>query len=159
MSTPGNALDGSGVRVALVVSRFNDFVTTKLLAGAEACLEGHGCSESARTVVWVPGAWEIPQAAQRLARSGAYDAIVALGALIRGETSHFDYLAQQVSRGLGQVGLSSGVPTIFGVLTTETVEQALARAGGGSGNKGREAALAALQMVRLFRELDRQSAG
>ena len=157
MSSPGSSLDGSGVRVALVVSRFNDFVTTKLLAGAEACLERHGCTEQLRDVLWVPGAWEIPQVAQRLARAGGHDAIVALGALIRGETAHFDYLAQQVARGLGQVSLSSGIPTTFGVLTTETVDQAVERAGGRSGNKGWEAALAALQLVQLFREMDRRS--
>jgi len=157
VSSLGSSLDGSGVRVALVVSRFNDFVTTKLLAGAEACLERHGCTEQLRDVLWVPGAWEIPQVAQRLARAGGHDAIVALGALIRGETAHFDYLAQQVARGLGQVSLSSGIPTTFGVLTTETVDQAVERAGGRSGNKGWEAALAALQLVQLFREMDRRS--
>jgi 6,7-dimethyl-8-ribityllumazine synthase len=157
MSTSGSSLDGSGVRVALVVSRFNDFVTTKLLAGAVECLERHGCTEELREVLWVPGAWEIPQAAQRLAVAGRHDAIVALGALIRGETGHFDYLAQQVARGLGQVSLSSGIPTSFGVLTTESVDQAVERAGGRSGNKGWEAALAALQMVQLFREMDRRS--
>ena len=157
MSSPGSSLDGSGVRVALVVSRFNDFVTTKLLAGAVECLERHGCTEELREVLWVPGAWEIPQAAKRLAVAGRHDAIVALGALIRGETGHFDYLAQQVARGLGQVSLSSGIPTAFGVLTTESVDQAVERAGGRSGNKGWEAALAALQMVQLFREMDRRS--
>lgn len=157
MTTPGSSVDGSGVRVALVVSRFNDFVTTKLLAGAEACLERHGCTDDLREVLWVPGAWEIPQVAQRLAGAGRHDAIVALGALIRGETRHFDYLAQQVARGLGQVSLSSGIPTTFGVLTTESVDQAVERAGGRSGNKGWEAALAALQLVQLFREIDRRS--
>ena len=157
MSSPGSSMDGSGVRVALIVSRFNDFVTSKLLEGAEACLERHGCTVELREVLWVPGAWEIPQAAQRLAGAGRHDAIVALGALIRGETRHFDYLAQQVAHGLGQVALSSGIPTTFGVLTTETVDQAVERAGGRSGNKGWEAALAALQLVQLFREMDRRS--
>ena len=145
--------DGSRIRVALVVSRFNDFVTEKLLDGAERCLERHGCTAERRKVVRVPGAWEIPQAAKRLAREGGFDAIIGLGALIRGETPHFDILAAEVARGLGQVGLDSGVPTIFGVLTTNTVEQALARAGAKSGNKGWEAALAALEMAELLRDL------
>ena len=145
--------DGSRIRVALVVSRFNDLVTEKLLDGAERCLELHGCTAERRKVVRVPGAWEIPQAAKRLARGGGFDAIIGLGALIRGETPHFDVLAAEVARGLGQVGLDSGVPTIFGVLTTNTVEQALARAGAKSGNKGWEAALASLEMAGLFRDL------
>ena len=146
--------DGSRIRVALVVSRFNDFVTEKLLDGAERCLERYGCTAERREVVRVPGAWEIPQAAKRLARGGGFDAIIGLGALIRGETPHFDVLAAEVARGLGQVGLDSGVPTIFGVLTTNTVEQALARAGAKSGNKGWAAALAALEMAGVFRDLD-----
>lgn len=153
MSKPEAALDGSRIRVALVVSRFHDFVTEKLLDGAERCLERHGCTAERRTVVRVPGAWEIPQAAKRLTTGGGFDAIIGLGALIRGETPHFDVLAAEVARGLGQVGLDSGVPTIFGVLTTNTVEQALARAGAKSGNKGWEAALAALEMTGLFHEL------
>jgi 6,7-dimethyl-8-ribityllumazine synthase len=147
------ALDGSQIRVALVVSRFHDFVTEKLLDGAERCLERHGCTAERRRVVRVPGAWEIPQAAKRLTTVGGFDAIIGLGALIRGETPHFDVLAAEVARGLGQVGLDSGVPTIFGVLTTNTVEQALARAGAQSGNKGWEAALAALEMTGLFHDL------
>ncbi len=146
-------LDGKRIRVALVVSRFNDFVTEKLLDGAERCLDRHGCTAERRKVVRVPGAWEIPQAAKKLALGGGFDAIIGLGALIRGETPHFDVLAAEVARGLGQVGLDSGVPTIFGVLTTNTVEQALARAGTKSGNKGWEAALAALEMAGVFRDL------
>ncbi len=158
MSRREGRLEGSGVRMALVVSRFNGFVTSKLLAGAEECLELHGCVARQRTVVPVPGAWEIPQVAKKLARTGQFDAILALGALIRGETPHFDYLAAQVARGLAELGLDSGVPTIFGVLTTDTVEQAVARAGAKSANKGWEAALSALEMVNLFRELDRPRA-
>ncbi len=153
MTSAEAPLDGSRIRVALVVSRFNDLVTEKLLEGAERCLERHGCTAERRKVVRVPGAWEIPQAAKMLARGGEFDAIIGLGALIRGETPHFDVLAAEVARGLGQVGLDSGVPTIFGVLTTNTVEQALARAGAKSGNKGWEAALAALEMAGLFRDL------
>jgi 6,7-dimethyl-8-ribityllumazine synthase len=157
MSTREGRLDGSGIRVALVVSRFNDLVTAKLLSGAEDCLERHGCTAEQRTVVRVPGAWEIAQASKKLATRGEFDAIVGLGALIRGETPHFDYLAAQVSRGLAQIGLDSGIPTIFGVLTTDTIEQAMSRAGAKTGNKGWEAALSALEMVNLFRDLERRS--
>ncbi len=159
MATVEGRPDGAGVRVGLVVSRFNDFVTTQLRAGAEACLERHGCTEDRRVVVWVPGAWEIPQAARKLAGRGGLDAIIALGALIRGETPHFDYLASQVARSLAEIGLETGIPTIFGVLTTDTVEQAVARAGAKSGNKGWEAALAALEMIRVFDELERLPPG
>jgi 6,7-dimethyl-8-ribityllumazine synthase len=155
MSTREGLLDGSGIKVALVVSRFNDVVTAKLLSGAEDCLERHGCKADGRTVVRVPGAWELPLAAKKLAAGGGFDAIVALGALIRGETPHFDYLAAQVARGLAQIGLDSGIPTIFGVLTTDTTDQAVARAGAKTGNKGWEAALSALEMVNLFRDLER----
>jgi len=154
MSTREGRLDGSGIRVALVVARFNDLVTSKLLSGAEDCLERHGCAEELRTVVRVPGSWELPQAAKKLAERGDFDAIVALGALIRGETPHFEYLAAQVARGLARIALDSGIPTIFGVLTTDTMDQALARAGLKTGNKGWEAALSALEMVNLFREIE-----
>ena len=149
----GQTPDGSDVRVALVVSRFNDRVTSRLLHGAEECLERHGCGATQRSVLHVPGAWEIPQAAKKIAALGGHDAIVALGALIRGETPHFEFLAAQVAHALSRIGLDSGIPTIFGVLTTETLEQAMARARGHN-NKGREAAAAALEMVRLFRDLE-----
>jgi 6,7-dimethyl-8-ribityllumazine synthase len=148
--------EGRGVRIALVVSRFNAFVTDRLLRGAEDCLERHGCAAESRTVVRVPGAWELPQVAQRLARRGDLDAIVALGALIRGETPHFDLIAAQAARGLAQVGIDSGIPVIFGVLTTDTVEQALDRAGAKAGNKGWDAALSALEMVSLYRRLGKE---
>jgi 6,7-dimethyl-8-ribityllumazine synthase len=147
-------LDGKKVRVALVVSRFNELVTSRLLSGAQDCLERHGCPESNRTVVRVPGSWELPLVANRLAASKRFDAIVALGALIRGETPHFDYLAAQVARGMAEVGMNSGIPVIFGVLTTDTVDQALDRAGAKSGNKGWDAALSAIEMANLFRALD-----
>lgn len=146
--------EARGVRVALVVSRFNDFVTEKLLAGAVDCLDRNGGGAADRTVVRVPGAWELPQAADRLARRGGLDAIVALGAVIRGETSHFDWICHEVARGLGDVARRRDLPVIFGVLTAETAEQALARAGGDKGNKGWEAALAALEMAGLYRRLD-----
>ncbi|HKQ62968.1 MAG TPA: 6,7-dimethyl-8-ribityllumazine synthase [Candidatus Polarisedimenticolaceae bacterium] len=146
-------LDAKGMKLALVVSRFNASVTERLLRGAEDCLERHGCGGDGRTVVWVPGAWELPLAVQRLASTRQYEAIVALGALIRGETPHFDVLAAQVARGLGELGLSAGVPVIFGVLTTDTLDQALERAGGKAGNAGWNAALSAVEMVSLLRRM------
>jgi 6,7-dimethyl-8-ribityllumazine synthase len=148
-------LEGKGIRVALVVSRFNELVTGRLLAGAQDCLERHGCAEKDHTVVRVPGSWELPLAANRLAVTKRFDAIIALGALVRGETPHFDFLAAQVARGMAEVGMRSGIPVIFGVLTTETVEQALDRAGAKTGNKGWDAAMSAIEMVNLFRGLDR----
>jgi len=148
-------LDARGLRVALVVSRFNDLVTERLLAGAVDCLARHGGGEDERTIVRVPGSWELPLAAKRAAASGKFDAVVALGALIRGETPHFDVLAAAVSKGLAQVALSEGVPVIFGVLTTDTVEQALDRAGSKAGNKGWDSALSAIEMVHLFRDMNR----
>jgi 6,7-dimethyl-8-ribityllumazine synthase len=141
------------VRVALVVSRFNDRVTSRLLAGAETCLARHGGDPEDRTVVYVPGAWELQATVKRLAHSGKHDAVVALGALIRGETAHFEVLARQVASGLGQVSLDSPVPVIFGVLTTDSLEQAMVRAGEESQNKGWEAASAAIEMVGIFRRL------
>jgi len=146
-------LDARGLRFALVVSRFNDFICQRLLAGAEDCLKRHGCAEEDRTVVRVPGSWEIPLAAHKLAATGRFDAIVALGALIRGETPHFDVLAAEVAKGLSRVALETGVPVGFGVLTTETVEQAVERAGAKAGNKGFDAALSALEMANLIRRI------
>lgn len=146
-------LDASGMRFALVVSRFNDFVCNRLLSGAEDCLRRHGAAADDLTVVRVPGSWEIPLAAGRLARSGAYDAVVALGVLVRGETPHFDVLAAEVTRGLARVSAESGIPVGFGVLTTETVEQAIERAGAKAGNKGWDAALSALEMASLLRRM------
>jgi 6,7-dimethyl-8-ribityllumazine synthase len=145
--------DARGMRIGIAVSRFNHEVTARLLAGAKACLDRHGSDPSQRTVVHVPGAWELQLAAQRLAATGRYDAIIALGALIRGETPHFDVLAHQVARGLGRVSLDASLPVIFGVLTTENVEQALARSEDGPANKGFEAALAAIEMVDVVRDL------
>ncbi len=136
------------------MSRFNEQVTTGLLRGAEDCLQRHGCPSENRTIVRVPGAWEIPLAAGKLATGGGYDGIVALGALIRGATPHFDVLAAQVARGLAQIGVENGIPVAFGVLTTHTVEQALDRAGAKLGNKGWEAALSAIEMASLYRRLE-----
>jgi 6,7-dimethyl-8-ribityllumazine synthase len=146
-------LDAKGMRFALVVSRTNDFVATRLLAGAEDCLERHGATVETRTVVRVPGSWELPQATARLAASGKFDAVVALGALIRGETPHFDVLAAEMAKGLAEVAIQSGVPVAFGVVTADSLEQAIERAGAKSGNKGWDAALAAVEMVSLYRQL------
>ena len=146
-------LQAQGMRFALVVGRFNEFITGKLLDGALDALRRHGAEEDDLTVAWVPGAFEIPLMASRLAASGDYDAVVALGAVIRGATPHFDYVAAEVSKGVAQVSLDSGVPVIFGVLTTDTLEQAIARAGSKSGNKGAAAALAAVEMVDLLRRV------
>ena len=137
-------------RFAIVVARFNDFVTKQLLEGAVDTLKRHGVDDKAIDVVWVPGSFEIPLVAKRLAEAGNYVAVLCLGAVIRGETSHHDYINHQVAAGIMQAGQSSGIPVLFGVLTCDTLEQAINRAGGKSGNKGAEAALAALEMVNLL---------
>jgi 6,7-dimethyl-8-ribityllumazine synthase len=147
------SLDASQVRVALVVSRFNELVTERLLAGALTCLDRLGQPDEGRSVLRVPGAWELPLAASQAARSGRVDAVVALGALVRGATAHFEYIAAQASAGLAAVTRETGVPVGFGLLTTETVEQALERAGGKAGNKGAEAAASAVEMVQLLRRM------
>lgn len=145
----------AGGRYALVVARFNDLITGRLLEGALDCLRRHGVDTDARcTVVWVPGAVELPLVAQRLAASGKFDAVIALGCVIRGGTPHFDYVAGEAAKGLASASMSTGVPVSFGVLTTETIEQALERAGTKMGNKGAEAAMGALEMVSLFKNLE-----
>jgi len=146
-------LDASGKRFALVASRFNEIITRKLIDGASDCLLRHNAQEKQLSVVWVPGAFEIPLVAQRLARSKKFDAIICLGAVIRGNTPHFDYVAAEVSKGVAAVALAESVPVIFGVLTTDSVEQAIDRAGAKSGNKGWDAALAAIEMVNLLAKL------
>uniref|UniRef100_A0A7C3V7H7 6,7-dimethyl-8-ribityllumazine synthase n=1 Tax=Desulfobacca acetoxidans TaxID=60893 RepID=A0A7C3V7H7_9BACT len=146
-------LAGEGFKFALVVSRFNSFITERLLDGALDCLKRHGVADSGLTVVPVPGAWEIPLVAKKLAQSKAHNAIICLGAVIRGSTPHFDYVAAEVSKGIAQVSLESGVPILFGVLTTDTLEQAVERAGSKAGNKGFAAAESALEMVNLLREM------
>lgn len=148
-------VDAAGLRVAILVARFNADVTDRLLDGALRCLRDHGASEGDVQVLRVPGAWELPQAAARVAALGAHDAIVTLGCVIRGETPHFDYVCDQANLGLGEVARSSDVPLTFGVLTTDDRAQALARAGEGTANKGYEVTLAALQMVALYRSLGR----
>jgi 6,7-dimethyl-8-ribityllumazine synthase len=151
--------DGTGKRVAIVASRFNEPITAKLFDGAIEALAKHGVAAERVDTAWVPGAWELPAAACRLLDTGAYDAIVAVGAVIRGETPHFDYVAGECARGLAQAQADYGTPIGFGVLTTDTVEQAEARAGGDHGNKGWDAALAALEMADLFARIGDQHAG
>ena len=159
MTTFSGQRRGEGLRVALVCSRFNELVTERLLAGATDGLLRHGVDEASVTVAWVPGAFELPLAAARLAASGEVDAVVCLGAVIRGATAHFDYVAGQCAAGVMRAQLDAGIPVIFGVLTTETVEQALDRAGGKSGNKGFDAAAAAIEMADLLRQLPKPAAG
>lgn len=149
----GGSRDGRGLRLALVVSRYNDFVTERLEAGALAALEEAGVDESMITVLHVPGAFEVPAAARKAAETGRFDAIVCLGCLIRGETPHFDYIASSASHAIAQASGTTGVPFAFGILTTNSAEEALARAGGGSSNKGWEAAIAAVEMATLYRQI------
>ena len=142
------------MRVALVCGRFNDLITSRLLEGALDALRRHGASEDEVTVVWVPGAFEIPLAAHKAASSGAFDAVICLGAVIRGATGHYDFVAGQCASGIARAGLDTGVPVIFGVLTTDTIEQAIERAGTKAGNKGHESAVTAIEMVDIVRRLD-----
>lgn len=142
-----------GLKVAIVVARFNEFITSKLLGGAQDTLVRHGANDDDITVAWVPGAFEIPFAAKKLAQSGKYDAIICLGAVIRGSTSHYDYVCSEVSKGVALVNLETGVPCAFGVLTTENIEQAVERAGTKAGNKGADAAATAIEMVNLSKVL------
>ncbi len=148
-------LTGEGLRFAVVVSRFNEFISSKLLSGAWDCLTRHGAGAASIDVAWVPGAMEIPLIAQRMAASEKYDAVICLGAVIRGSTPHFDYVAAEVAKGVAKVQLDSGLPVIFGVLTTDSIEQAVERAGTKAGNKGWDAAVSALEMANLVRQLDR----
>ena len=146
--------DARGRRIALVASRFNEFFTRELLAGAQDCLSRHGVADSQIDVAWVPGSFELPLAAQRLARTGRYGAIICLGCLIQGDTSHFQYLAAEVTKGIAQVALDSGVPVVFGVITAETLDQAIERAGTKAGNKGFDAALTALETIDFYAAID-----
>jgi 6,7-dimethyl-8-ribityllumazine synthase len=144
-------LIGEGLRFGIVVARFNELITNKLLGGALDALIRHGVNEEDVDVAWVPGAFEIPLVAKRLATSNHYDAVLCLGAVIRGSTPHFDYVAAEVSKGVAHVGLDSGVPCVFGVLTTDTIEQAIERAGTKAGNKGYDAAVTGIEMANLLR--------
>ena len=148
----GNLI-GKGIKVALVASRFNEFIVSKLLSGAIDTLVRHDVPEGDISVAWVPGAFEIPVAAQKMAESDAYDAVICLGAVIRGATSHYDVVCNEVSKGIAQVSLKTGKPVMMGVLTTDTIEQAIERAGTKAGNKGSECAEGAIEMVNLLRQL------
>ena len=141
-------------RFAIVVSRFNEFVSSRLLAAAVDTLERHGCTTGNITAIWVPGAWELPVTARRVALGGKFDAVICLGCVIRGETPHFDYVAGEAAKGIAQVGLETGLPVVFGVLTADTLDQAVNRAGAKAGNKGADAALTAIEMVNLFAQLE-----
>lgn len=143
-------LVGTNVRVGIVVGRFNEFITSKLLSGAKDALRRHGVQDNNITIAWVPGAFEIPLVAKQLAVSGNYDAIITLGTVIRGATPHFDYVCAEVSKGVSSVTMTTDVPVIFGVLTTENIEQAIERAGTKAGNKGAEAAISAIEMANLL---------
>ena len=152
-----NVLEGKltakDMKVAIVVARFNEFITSKLLSGAVDCLVRHEAKDEDITVAWVPGAFEIPMACKKLAVSGKYDAILALGAVIRGATPHFDYVCAEASKGIAQVSMQTGVPVAFGVLTTENIQQAIERAGTKAGNKGVDCAMSAMEMVNLFKAM------
>lgn len=153
MKSKPTGASGAEVRIGVVASRFNQFIVDELVKGARDALGRHGITESNQVLVWVPGAFELPLMARAMADTGAFDAILALGAVIRGGTPHFEYVAGECTRGLGQVALDTGVPVSFGVLTTDTIEQALERAGTGEGNKGFDTAVVALDMVKALESL------
>jgi 6,7-dimethyl-8-ribityllumazine synthase len=150
---------GEGKRFGIVISRFNDLITRQLLAGARDCLRQHGVADDAIEVVWVPGAWEIPGPCRMLAETGSYDSVIALGCVIRGSTPHFDYVAGTAANGLAAIGVNSRIPVVFGVLTTDTIEQAIERAGTKAGNKGWDAAMVAMEMSDLYTRLGDGSIG
>ncbi|KMY54332.1 6,7-dimethyl-8-ribityllumazine synthase [Bacillus sp. FJAT-27231] len=149
----GNLI-GTGLKVGIVVARFNEFITGKLLSGAEDALRRHGVEEENVDIAWVPGAFEIPLIAKKMADSGKYDAVITLGTVIRGSTAHFEYVSNEATKGVAQAAMQSGVPVIFGVLTTDTIEQAIERAGTKAGNKGWEAAATAIEMANLVRSIE-----
>ena len=149
----GKLVEKEGMKVGIIASRFNEFIVSKLLSGAVDGLVRHGVEEENITAAWVPGAYEIPAVAQKMAASGKYDAVICVGTVIRGATSHYDYVCNEVSKGIAQVGLSTGVPVLFGIVTTENIEQAIERAGTKAGNKGYDCALSAIEMVNLMQQL------
>ncbi|MCZ2257867.1 6,7-dimethyl-8-ribityllumazine synthase [Sporosarcina sp. G11-34] len=146
-------LVGSGLKVGIVVARFNEFITGKLLGGAEDALRRHGVESSDVDVAWVPGAYEIPLVAKKMAASGKYDAVITLGTVIRGATPHFDFVCSEVAKGVSAINMQEGIPVIFGVLTTDTIEQAIERAGTKAGNKGWDAGTAAIEMANLLKQI------
>ena len=149
----GKVVAPEGMKVGIVAARFNEIIVNKLLGGAVDGLVRHGVEEENITAAWVPGAFEIPLIAKKMAESGKYDAVICLGAVIRGATSHYDYVCNEVSKGVASVSLSSGIPVMFGVVTTENIEQAIERAGTKAGNKGYDCALSAIEMVNLLRQM------
>ena len=149
----GNVVAKKGMKVGIVASRFNSFIVQKLLDGAVDGLVRHGVDDKNISVVWVPGAFEIPLAAKKMAESDKYDAVIAVGAVIRGSTTHYDYVCNEVSKGVAQVSLNTGVPVMFGIVTTENIEQAIERAGTKAGNKGYDCALGAIEMVNLLKQM------
>ena len=149
----GKLVAKEGMKVGIVASRFNEIIVNKLLGGAVDGLVRHGVDDNNITAAWVPGAFEIPITAQKMAQSGKYDAIICVGAVIRGDTTHYDYVCNEVSKGVAQVGLATGVPVLFGIITTENIEQAIARAGSRAGNKGYDCALSAIEMVNLLGQM------
>ena len=153
MKTLEGKLTAKNMKIAIVVARFNEFITSKLLSGCIDCLIRHEAADEDLTVAWVPGAFEIPMAAKKLAESGKYDAVICLGAVIRGATPHFDYVCAEASKGIAQVSMQTGVPVAFGVLTTENIQQDVERAGTKAGNKGVDCAMTAMEMVNLFKEM------
>lgn len=148
-------LNGKGQKHALVVSRFNELLTSKLLEGAIDCLKRHGVVEKDISVNWAPGSFEIPYVAQKLVQSNKFDAVICLGALIRGDTPHFDYIAAEATKGIAKIALDSGLPVVYGIITADTLNQAIERAGTKSGNKGWDAALSAIEMIDLYRQIDK----
>jgi len=156
MTSSGESSGTQQTRIAIIASRFNHFVVDQLVDGAKEALSRHHVAQDSQTLVWVPGAFELPLVADQMARSGQFDALIALGAVIRGGTPHFEYVAGECARGLARVALDHGLPVIFGVLTTDTIEQALERAGRGEGNKGYDAAVSAITMVETLRQLAKQ---
>lgn len=149
----GKLVAGGNMRIALVAARFNEFIVSKLIEGARDALLRHDVKDEDIDLCWVPGSFEIPVAAKHLAESGKYDAVIALGAVIRGSTSHYDYVCAEVSKGIAQVSLSTGLPVLFGVLTTDTIQQAIERAGTKAGNKGYDCAMSAIEMINLFKKI------
>jgi len=147
-------LVGTGLKVGIVVSRFNEFITGKLLSGAEDALRRHGVSEDDITIAWVPGVFEVPLAAKKLAETKEYDAVITLGAVIRGATPHFEYVSSEAAKGVASTSMQAGIPVIFGILTTDTIEQAIERAGTKAGNKGWEAAATAIEMGNLYKQFE-----
>lgn len=154
MNTFEGKLVSDGIKIGIVAARFNEFIVSKLVAGARDALLRHDVKEEDIDLAWVPGAFEIPLIAKKMAESGKYDAVICLGAVIRGATSHYDYVCNEVSKGIASVSLSSGVPVLFGVVTTENIEQAIERAGTKAGNKGYDSAMAAIEMVNLVRQVE-----